>query len=237
MNKTTDGRVHGRPALFLDRDGVINEDVGYAHQREEIRFLAGIFELVAAANTAGMPVVVVTNQAGIARGLYEEKDFHALMDWMKQCFREQGAHLDAVYFCPHHPVHGKGRYKAMCSCRKPAPGMLLQAACELDINLKASIMLGDTVHDMEAAIAADVGTPILLELPGTSRKDTANRLPTQVRRITSLTDVLNFFPSRCRDQVGRPTVSAIMGQRQFYKSDTAANEHCTTKVIAEAKYF
>ena len=147
-----------RPALFLDRDGVINVDYGYVHRPEEFEFVEGIFELVAAANRAGYLVVVVTNQAGIGRGYYSEAQFHALTDWMKTRFKEHGAIIDAVYFCPCHPEHGIGAYRRESQFRKPAPGMLLQAQSELDIDMAQSIFIGDKPSDMAAGRAAGVGT-------------------------------------------------------------------------------
>ena len=153
-----------RPALFLDRDGIINVDYGYVHRPEEFEFVEGIFELVAAANKAGYLVVVVTNQAGIGRGYYTEAQFHALTDWMKAKFNGHGAIIDAVYFCPCHPEHGIGAYRRESEFRKPAPGMLLQAQSELDIDMAHSILIGDKPSDMAAGRAAGVGT--LLHLNG-----------------------------------------------------------------------
>lgn len=146
-----------RPALFLDRDGVINVDHGYVYKFDAVEFVDGIFELVAAAKKAGYLVVVVTNQAGIGRGYYSEADFHALMNWMKAHFVEQGGQIDAVYFCPHHPEHGIGEYRRESDCRKPAPGMLFQASQDLNIDLAQSVMVGDKASDMEAARSAGVG--------------------------------------------------------------------------------
>lgn len=183
------------PALFLDRDGVINEDTGYAHRLEDIVFLPGIFSLVATANARRMPVIVVTNQAGIARGYYSEESFHALMDWMKRQFLQNGARLDAVYHCPHHPQHGLGAYKTICSCRKPAPGMLLRAATEYRLDMPSSVLIGDKIHDVEAAIAAGVGTPLLLD-----RNDSLSRgngeLPQHAQRIHSLEEARKLLLSR-----------------------------------------
>ena len=146
-----------RRALFLDRDGVINIDHGYVHKAQDVAFVDGIFELVGAANAAGHLVVVVTNQSGIARGYYSEAEFHALMDWMKEQFATQGARLDAVYFCPFHP-DGRGHYRRDSACRKPAPGMLLQAAHDLNIDLPGSLLVGDQPSDMAAGRAAGLGT-------------------------------------------------------------------------------
>lgn len=147
-------------ALFLDRDGVINQDSGYVYRREDIEFVDGIFDLVAAANLSGMLVVIVTNQAGIGRGLYTEADFHRLMSWMAERFIEQGCRIDAVYFSPYHPEHGIGEYKRVSHCRKPAPGMLLRAVDELRIDLPSSILIGDRLTDLQAGDQAGVGTLI-----------------------------------------------------------------------------
>lgn len=149
--------VARRPALFLDRDGVINADYGYVYKPEDFDFVDGIFELVAEANRLNYLVVVVTNQAGIGRGYYTEADFHALTDWMRSQFVEQGARIDAVYFCPEHPEHGIGAYRRESHFRKPGPGMLQQAAEELNIDLPNSLIVGDKDTDMQAGTSAGVG--------------------------------------------------------------------------------
>lgn len=149
-------------ALFLDRDGVINEDRGYVHRREDFIFVEGIFELAAAAKLAGMLLIVVTNQSGIGRGFYSEADFHALMEWVRGEFLQRGGDLDAVYFCPFHPECGRGAYKKDSPCRKPAPGMFLRAAEEHGVDLAASLLLGDSTSDIEAGRAAGVGGLFLL---------------------------------------------------------------------------
>lgn len=147
-----------RPALFLDRDGVINVDHGYVSRPEDFDFIEGIFDVVLAANRAGYLVIVVTNQAGIGRGYYTEEDFHQITDWMRKQFALRGAHIEAVYFCPYHPEHGVGEYRQDSNCRKPAPGMLLQAAREHDIDLTHSVIVGDKPSDIRAGQRAGVGT-------------------------------------------------------------------------------
>lgn len=156
-----------RPALFLDRDGVINVDYGYVFKPERFHFIDGIFELVATANRLHYVVVVITNQAGIGRGYYTESDFHIVTDWMLSQFQKHGASIDAVYFCPHHPEAGIGQYRQESNMRKPAPGMLLKAAVDLNIDFKTSIMIGDKDSDMQAGQAADV--QFLLQLNKESR--------------------------------------------------------------------
>lgn len=151
-----------RKALFLDRDGVINEDVGHICRPEQIVFLDGVFELCRAARAADYLTIVITNQSGIGRGYYTEEDFHALMRWMKEKFAEENARLDDVYFCPHHPEHGLGAYKKECPDRKPGPGLILRAAQDYDVDLAASLLIGNQETDMQAGHRAGVGTLLLL---------------------------------------------------------------------------
>ena len=149
-------------ALFLDRDGVINVDKGYVHSREEFEFQDGIFALCRAAQTLGYLVVVVTNQAGIARGYYTESEFLELTEWMIHQFTERDIDIARVYYCPYHPIHGIGAYKYDSPDRKPEPGMLLRARADFGLDLASSILVGDRLSDIRAADAAGVGTKILL---------------------------------------------------------------------------
>ncbi len=148
--------MSGRPALFLDRDGVINEEIGYLHRFEDVRFVEGIVPLVQTANQLGYFVCVVTNQAGIGRGLYTEEQFQQLMRQMRAALELQGARLDAVYHSPFHPEHGLGEYRRETACRKPSPGMLLRAATEHGLDLGRSVMVGDRCSDMVAGAAAGI---------------------------------------------------------------------------------
>ena len=142
------------PALFLDRDGVINEEVGYLSRTEDVRWVDGIFSLIRTARGLGYRIVVVTNQSGIARGLYSTADFDALMHWMKGEIQVRGGDLDAVYHCPYHPVHGLGEWKREHEDRKPGPGMLLRAEREWGLDLSRSLLVGDRCSDIAAAHAA-----------------------------------------------------------------------------------
>lgn len=150
------------PALFLDRDGVINREKDYVHRKEDFEFIDGVFAACRKARALGYKIVVITNQAGIARGFYSEADFHALTDWMLECLSRQGAVIDGVYFCPHHPTAGVGEYLKQCDCRKPEPGLILQAAREFDLDLEASVIVGDKLSDIAAGINAGVGVHILV---------------------------------------------------------------------------
>jgi D-glycero-D-manno-heptose 1,7-bisphosphate phosphatase len=163
----------GRAAAFLDRDGVINVDHGYIWRREDFTFVEGTLSAAARLHALGFAIVVVTNQSGVGRGLYTEADFHALTDWMKQSFAAADAPLAGVYWCPHHPKDAVGAYRRDCACRKPAPGLLLDAMRELDLDPARSVMFGDKRSDLEAAAAAGVNERVLLGLNGATMPDAA----------------------------------------------------------------
>ena len=150
----------GRRGLILDRDGVINRDTGYLHRIAECRFIDGIFELTAAFAARGFVVVVATNQSGIGRGLYGEEDYTKLMAWMRAEFQRHGVAIAGVYHCPDHPTAGIGSYRRANPWRKPGPGMLLQAAADLGLDLARSWTIGDRDEDIAAGRAAGVGTLI-----------------------------------------------------------------------------
>lgn len=153
----------GRKAAFLDRDGVINLDRAYVHRWEDFEFVPGAIEAMRDLQEAGYALVVVTNQSGLARGMYTEDDFERLTQRMWQHLQDAGVTLTAVYHCPHHP---KGLVPALaieCDCRKPEPGMILRAAREHGLSLTASLMVGDKPADMQAARAAGVGRAYLVQ--------------------------------------------------------------------------
>jgi len=168
-----------RKALFLDRDGVVNVEKNYVYRIEDFEFMDGIFELARAAQDAGYLLIVITNQAGIARGYYTEEDYHNLTRWMVDEFARRGITIAQVYYCPFHPEAGQGIYKADSWDRKPNPGMLLRARDEFDLDLSKSILVGDKVSDIEAGRRAGVGRLILLsEHPNQRKTDLAIMAPT-----------------------------------------------------------
>ncbi len=181
-----------RPALFLDRDGVINVDHGHVGRREDFDFLPGIFELVRAANAEGYVVLVVTNQAGIGRGLYSEGDFRALTLWMMGEFEARAARINCVYYCPFHPRHGTGSFLRESAGRKPAPGMFLRAAADWQLDLTASIMVGDKPSDTIAAVAAGVQNLFLFN--SSAEHEMASP-------ISDLREVLPHIRERCHDDL------------------------------------
>lgn len=143
-----------RPAVLIDRDGTLNVNVHHLRRVADLQLIAGAGEAVARLNAAGYPVVVITNQSAVARGLLSEGYLNEIHVALKQLLLPLHAHVDGIYYCPHHPEEGVGMYRTVCACRKPAPGMLLQAAMEHDLDLTRSIMVGDNISDLEAGWAA-----------------------------------------------------------------------------------
>lgn len=140
-------------AAFFDRDGTINVNYGHVYKIEDLTFIPGVPEIIRGYNRENIPVIVITNQAGIAKHLYTEDDMHRFNSYMnRELQRLYGAHIDAFYFCPHHPD-----YTGECNCRKPKPGMILKAAKDWNIDLSLSVMYGDKESDREAALNAGVG--------------------------------------------------------------------------------
>lgn len=176
-----------KKALFLDRDGVINIDYGYVHLKSKFKFMDGIFELVNYAHIKNYKIIVITNQAGIGRGFYSEKDFILLNEWMCQVFSENNAPISQVYYCPNHP-EGLGPYKKIDYRRKPSPGMLIDAQIEFDLDMSACLLVGDKKTDIEAGISAGVGCNILLN---ESFKNDDEKLP--YKKVNCLSDIRPFL--------------------------------------------
>jgi D-glycero-D-manno-heptose 1,7-bisphosphate phosphatase len=149
-------------ALFLDRDGVINIEKNYVYRIEDFEFTDGIFELCARAGKRGFKLIVITNQAGIARGYYTVSDYEHVTGWMLDRFATKGIHIERVYYCPFHPTAGIGEYRRDSFDRKPNPGMILRARDEFGLDLAGSVLVGDKNSDLEAGRAAGVGYNVKL---------------------------------------------------------------------------
>ncbi|HEU4369201.1 MAG TPA: HAD family hydrolase [Methylomirabilota bacterium] len=156
-----------RPALFIDRDGTLTEEVGYVNHPSRLRLLPRSAEAIRRLNAAGMAAVVVTNQAGIARGYFSEDVLRAVNGQLTAELERTGARLDGVYVCTHHPSEGQPPFRAQCECRKPKPGLLLRAAAELGLDLGRSTMVGDKPSDLVPGRA--VGAAAVLVLTGYGR--------------------------------------------------------------------
>ncbi len=169
-------------ALFLDRDGVINRDSGYVGNPADFKLLPGIAQVMMAAQSLGYLLVVITNQSGIARGYFTQDDYAAVETRMKRCLSDEGISLTAIYHCPHFPGGTVKQLATTCDCRKPAPGMILQAAKDLQIDLDASILLGDKPSDIEAGLAAGVADNFLIAPNSSDAKILADVVTTMTRK-------------------------------------------------------
>jgi D-glycero-D-manno-heptose 1,7-bisphosphate phosphatase len=178
-----------RPAVFLDRDGVIVEEVNYLHRIEDIRYIPGALEAIAKLNKAGLCVVVVTNQAGIGRGYYGWQDYEAVQDRIAADLARVGGWLDGVWACGYHP-DGIGELRTDHSFRKPNPGMLTAAAERLGLSLGSSWMVGDKALDVEAASRAGLeGAVLVLTGYGAGMRDEVARMPKSATRIEEAADL------------------------------------------------
>lgn len=175
-----------RKALFLDRDGVINVEKNYLHNIEDFEFIDGVFETCRYFQKKGYLIIIVTNQAGIAKGKYSEKDYQVLTHWMLGRFLKEGVEISAVYHCPHHPD-----FTGWCDCRKPASGMFEQAKDEFDIDMASSISVGDKESDIEAGISAGVGKNYLIT---TGHKIETNRFGVEI--LNNLRELIILIEGR-----------------------------------------
>jgi D-glycero-D-manno-heptose 1,7-bisphosphate phosphatase len=141
--------------IFLDRDGVINKEANYLYKIQDFEFISGVFDSCQYLQDIGYKIIIITNQSGISRGFYTEKDFLTLNDWMVKEFYKKGVEILDVFYCPHSPADN-------CNCRKPKPGMLIKAKEKYDLNLKESWVIGDKENDIKAANNAGVNNTILV---------------------------------------------------------------------------
>ncbi|MCF8056555.1 MAG: D-glycero-beta-D-manno-heptose 1,7-bisphosphate 7-phosphatase [Desulfocapsa sp.] len=158
-----------QPAVFIDRDGTINEQMGYINHTCRFQVLPGAAEAIKRLNDASIPVVVVSNQSGLARGYFPEELLDAVHKKMTSLLAEKGAHVDGIYYCPHHPEAIEERFRAICTCRKPKPGLVYQAAEELHLDPERSYVVGDRWSDIKTA--ANCGARSVLVRTGYGRGD------------------------------------------------------------------
>lgn len=170
----------GEKIVFLDRDGTLNEEVEYLHRPEDLVLLPGVVEALRLLKTRGFKLVVVTNQAGVARGYYGEEEVACLHEYMNRLLAQENASVDHFFYCPHHPVHGVGSYKKDCHCRKPETGMFEMAEQFYDVDKAHSYMVGDKLLDVEAGrrygvrsilVGTGYGSGIAQEIPQGKDRD------------------------------------------------------------------
>jgi D-glycero-D-manno-heptose 1,7-bisphosphate phosphatase len=178
-------------AVFLDRDGTIIEDVGYLNNPQHIKFIDGSIDAIKKLNESGYKVVVITNQAGIARGLITEDMLQTIDKTLHKWILSGGAHLDSIYYCPHHPEHGVHPYKQDCTCRKPHPGLIKKAEKDLDIDLSQSFMIGDKATDVEAGQRA--GTKAIFVRSGPREKEEGKIKEKPDHIAENLADAVNWL--------------------------------------------
>ena len=166
-----------RSAVFLDRDGTINEQMGYINHTCRFQLLPGAAKAIKKLNDAGIPVVVISNQSGLARGYFPEELLDAVHEKMNKLLADAGAHVDGIYYCPHHPEAKEERYRDTCNCRKPKPGLVLQASNEMNLNPSSSYVVGDRWSDIKTA--ANCGATSILVRTGYGRGDEQYIGPTQ----------------------------------------------------------
>jgi D-glycero-D-manno-heptose 1,7-bisphosphate phosphatase len=174
-----------RKAVFLDRDGTLIEEVNYLAHPEQVRLLPGAANAVRELNNAGILAIVVTNQAGVARGYFPESRIAEVHSRLTELLAEHGARIDGFYHCPHHATEGAGEYRVECECRKPKPGMLLTAAREWDVDLARSWMIGDKPSDAEAGIAAGCRAILVQTGHGTDLSNAVADIATAIHTIVN----------------------------------------------------
>ena len=204
-----------RRAIFLDRDGTVCEEVGYVDLLERIRLIEGSAEAIRRANESGFQTVIVTNQAGVARGRLSEDLVGEAHDRLRELLAADGARLDGIYYCPHHPDVGGERYRKCCDCRKPSPGMLRQARDEMGVDLGSSYLVGDSIRDIEAG--HQVGATTILVRTGHGQKQLER--PSEDWRIRpdhiakDLSEAIDWILERERRRDGSSTADHHVSSR------------------------
>jgi D-glycero-D-manno-heptose 1,7-bisphosphate phosphatase len=163
-------------ALFLDRDGVVNVEKNYLYKIDDFELMDGILDVCRHYEAKGYLIIIVTNQSGISRGYYTQEDFYRLSQWMVEYFKSLGITLTHIYHCPHHES-----IDGLCDCRKPEPGMFLEAQRDFDLDMESSVMIGDNERDIQAAIRAGVATNILLSTQ--ARESAANKIVKSLKEL------------------------------------------------------
>ena len=187
----------GRIGVFIDRDGTLNEEREFLHRAEELQLIKGASRAVRTLNSLGAVTCVISNQSGVARGFFTEADVGLVHEALERKLREEGARLDRIYYCPHHPTEGIPPYRIECDCRKPKPGMLKRAERELNIDLSRSYVIGDKLDDVGAGKAVQATT--ILVLTGYGRNSQSMAAEAGVHPdlvVPSITEAVDYIASR-----------------------------------------
>jgi D-glycero-D-manno-heptose 1,7-bisphosphate phosphatase len=194
-----------RRAVFLDRDGTVSDEVGFVNHIDRYRLLPRSAEAIRRLNQAGFLALLVTNQSGVARGIFDESLLEEIHATLNRWLADAGARLDGIYVCPHHPTEGLAAWRRECDCRKPRPGLLTRAAAEHDLDLSASYMIGDTAADIETA--RNAGVSGILVLTGYGKGELEHGLAARglepAHVATDLHDAVEWIIDRERNRTGR----------------------------------
>ncbi len=184
-----------RPAFFIDRDGVINEEMGYINHVDRFRILPGAADAIRRLNEARIPVVVVSNQAGLAHGIFSEETLRSVQRKLRESIATSGARIDRIYYCPHHPEAKVEKYRVECDARKPRPGMLHKAAGDLELDLTRSVLVSDRYQDVAMAKAEQMEGILVLTGYGRGEQEqeglTWNPVPNYVAQ--DLADAVSWW--------------------------------------------
>jgi D-glycero-D-manno-heptose 1,7-bisphosphate phosphatase len=208
-----------RAAVFLDRDGVVIEEVHYLSSPSQVRLLGGAAKAIARLNRLAIPVVVVTNQAGVAHGYFPESRIDEVHARLNALLAEHGARVDCYEYCPHHPDAAMAEYRVVCECRKPAPGMLLRAAAACGLDLPRSWLVGDKLSDLEAGLRA--GCRVVLVRTGYGRQTEASldqlapaRVPVAADLAEAVDKCLDLKTSMGKAELGTASRKGAKAQRK-----------------------
>jgi len=168
-NQSSDTKITQKAAVFLDRDGTIVEEVGYLDNIKQLKLIPGAARAIGLLNKAGIPAIMITNQSGVARGYFSESLVEQLHQRLNELLETELAHLDAIYYCPHHPTEGTAPYRRPCNCRKPHPGMVEQAIDDLQLGIRRLFVVGDKCVDMK--LASQTKAEGILVLTGYGREE------------------------------------------------------------------
>ncbi|SNC58428.1 D-glycero-beta-D-manno-heptose 1,7-bisphosphate 7-phosphatase [Sodalis endosymbiont of Henestaris halophilus] len=183
-------------AIFLDRDGTINTDNGYVYKIADFHFIEDVITTMQKLKKMFFSLVMVTNQSGMARGRFNEEQFMRLIKWIDWSLADHDVNLDGIYFCPHHPQAVVKKLRQDCSCRKPKPGMLLDAQCHMHIDMASSYMVGDKLDDMLAGRAAGIGTKVLVRSGKLVTKQAIEASDWVIDSLASLPDAIKKHQTR-----------------------------------------
>ena len=191
----------GRIGVFLDRDGTLNEEVDYVRIPDQLRMIEGAAAAVRKLNDLHLPTCLISNQSGVARGYLSEEELAQVHSRLESELKREGAWLDAIYYCPHHPTAGKAPYNVECDCRKPNTGMLRQGEKEFGLDLKQSFVVGDSIVDMKAGSSVGANTVLVLTGYGKASLAESKVLHLRIDNVANnITEAVEYIALRIKEK-------------------------------------